>query len=285
MRSRPDDGWTALAGWYDRKQGETGDLWHRALIDPGLEAVIGKVDGLRLLDLGCGNGYLARRFAKRGATVVGVDVTRGMIARALRRGNVRGRVTYVLGDAARMPTLPTASFDLAFANMSLMDMPNADEVLAEAGRLVRPGGRLVASLCHPCFDTDSNSGWLTEHIRGGGRTGRVVWKYRTPTRTEAPWILPDGSVRRTGSYNRTLSWYANTIRSAGFVIERMEEPAPQPELLMNGGNARWIAEIPLHLVIGARRVDDDPARPAGATGPTGKPVKRRPTPAARRRRR
>ena len=281
MRARPDDGWTALAGWYDRKQGETGDLWHRALIDPGLEAVIGDVAGLRLLDLGCGNGYLARRFARRGATVVGVDVTRGMIARARRRGNVRGRVTYLLSDAGRMPTLDSGSFDLAFANMSMMDMPNADEVLGEAGRLVRPGGRLVASLCHPCFDTDSNSGWLTEHIRGGGRTGRVVWKYRTPTRTEAAWILPDGRVRRTGSYNRTLSWYVNTIRSAGFLVERMEEPAPQPELLESGGTARWITEIPLHLVIGARRAEDVPANRTGPAGSTGKVGKRRPTPVAR----
>jgi 2-polyprenyl-3-methyl-5-hydroxy-6-metoxy-1,4-benzoquinol methylase len=58
-------GWAALAPWYDAKQGDRGDLWHRALIDPTLLRAVGRVRGVRLLDLGCGNGYLSRHFARR----------------------------------------------------------------------------------------------------------------------------------------------------------------------------------------------------------------------------
>jgi hypothetical protein len=50
-----------MAAWYDDKQGDGGDLWHRALIDPALLQVLGSVSGERVLDFACGNGYLARR--------------------------------------------------------------------------------------------------------------------------------------------------------------------------------------------------------------------------------
>ncbi|HEV2359820.1 MAG TPA: hypothetical protein VGZ23_19695 [bacterium] len=57
--------WEAMAAWYDAKQGDDGDLWHRTLIDPALLRVVGPVAGRRLLDLACGNGYLARRRGPR----------------------------------------------------------------------------------------------------------------------------------------------------------------------------------------------------------------------------
>jgi 2-polyprenyl-3-methyl-5-hydroxy-6-metoxy-1,4-benzoquinol methylase len=50
--------WDKLAVWMDEKQGDDGDLWHRALIDPTMLRVIGPVTGLDVLDLGCGNGVL-----------------------------------------------------------------------------------------------------------------------------------------------------------------------------------------------------------------------------------
>ena len=53
--------WDDLSDWYDKKQGESGDLWHRALIDPVLQRLIGDCKGKEILDLGCGNGYLAIR--------------------------------------------------------------------------------------------------------------------------------------------------------------------------------------------------------------------------------
>ena len=51
-------GWDQMAYWWDEKQGDEGDLWHRALIDPPLLRLAGEVRGLHVLDLACGNGYL-----------------------------------------------------------------------------------------------------------------------------------------------------------------------------------------------------------------------------------
>jgi ubiquinone/menaquinone biosynthesis C-methylase UbiE len=50
-----------MAAWWDERQGNEGDLWHRTLIDPTLFSVLGTVKGQHVLDLACGNGYIARK--------------------------------------------------------------------------------------------------------------------------------------------------------------------------------------------------------------------------------
>jgi 2-polyprenyl-3-methyl-5-hydroxy-6-metoxy-1,4-benzoquinol methylase len=62
--------------------GEEGDLWHRALIDPPLLRLVDEVSGKGVLDLTCGNGNLSRRFARQGATAIGVDASAPLIERA-----------------------------------------------------------------------------------------------------------------------------------------------------------------------------------------------------------
>ena len=119
--------WEELADWYDIKQGDRGDLWHRTLIDPVLLRVIGSCRGKEVLDFGCGNGYLSRRLARRGASVTAVDASPRMIRNA--RGhdprNSLG-VKYLRSDATNLKGVPDAKFDLVFANMSLMDMADAE---------------------------------------------------------------------------------------------------------------------------------------------------------------
>ena len=58
-----------------QQQGDEGDLWHRTLIDPTLLRVLGPLEGHHVLHLACGNGYIARKLAKAGARVTGVDAS------------------------------------------------------------------------------------------------------------------------------------------------------------------------------------------------------------------
>ena len=64
--------WDDMAAWLDEKHGDTGDLWHRALIDPVLLTLVGDVNGLQVLEVACGNGYLSRRLARMGAQVTSI---------------------------------------------------------------------------------------------------------------------------------------------------------------------------------------------------------------------
>ncbi|HVM15036.1 MAG TPA: hypothetical protein VM287_12015, partial [Egibacteraceae bacterium] len=60
----PRSSWDALADDYDRCHGDEGNDWHRLLVEPAALALLGDVEGKRILDLGCGTGVLARRLVK-----------------------------------------------------------------------------------------------------------------------------------------------------------------------------------------------------------------------------
>jgi SAM-dependent methyltransferase len=249
--------------WYDEKQGDTGDPWHRTLIDPGLFAALGDLlPGTRVLDVGCGNGYIARRLTRAGAHVVGVDASRSLLerARARERAQPLGIVYHRL-DAARLAPLPDAGFDVAIANMSLIDIERADAAIREVGRVVRDGGRFVASVSHPCFDVDTRSTFVgadPDPPAPGETIFRKVTGYRTPHSDRYRWKLGAGETVTTTGYHRPLSWYAHTFRSGGWVIVDLIEPAPTPEFVGVRILKEWIEEIPLHLVIDARREPRSP---------------------------
>lgn len=247
--------WEDIADWYDDKQGEGGDLWHRALIDPALLRVIGNCDGKTVLDLGCGNGYLSRVLARRGAKVTAVDSSPRMVKNARARDPRNSlKVSYIVSDAARLSVIHSASFDLVFANMSLMDIEDCEGAIREASRVLKPGGRFVASISHPCFDNGSNSGWIAEKSTlESPRVFRRIRSYRHPFSEEIPWKVGEKERKRTRAFHRPLSWYARTLSANGFGIVALEEPEPSREFLEKEDpmTAAGFIEVPLHLVIAA----------------------------------
>jgi ubiquinone/menaquinone biosynthesis C-methylase UbiE len=86
---------------------------------------------------------------------------------------------YLVADAALLDSLADGSFDLVVAGMALMDIVDAEGALREAGRVLRAGGRFVASMIHPCFDTgEENSCWVAERYAYETRVFRKVGRYR-----------------------------------------------------------------------------------------------------------
>jgi ubiquinone/menaquinone biosynthesis C-methylase UbiE len=244
--------WEELSDWYDAKQGETGDLWHRALIDPTLLRVIGDSRNKNVLDLGCGNGYLSRRLARNNARVTAVDSSARMIENAKKhdQDNSLG-ITYVHSDAAHLDSIAENSFDVVFANMSLMDIEDAEGTISEVTRVLKQGGRFAASISHPCFDNGSNSSWLIEKGLEGTRIYRRIREYRKPFSENAPWKISDGERKFTASFHRPLSWYARVLKSYGLAITLLEEPEPEKEFLEKEDDSSGFIEVPLHLVIEA----------------------------------
>ena len=247
-------GWRDMAAWYDEQQGDDGDLWHRSLIDPPLLRLVGAVAGLRVLDLACGNGYLARRFAHMGARVTAVDASAPIIEAARRReSSAPLGIAYHVADAARLEMLGDGEFDVAACNMALMDIEDASGTIREAGRVLRSGGRLVATLSHPCFDVPGASAWVVERMDFNTSVWRKVGRYRDVFAGTCPWHGPGGQVLRTPIYHRPLSWYVRALRAAGFALTAFEEAEPTEEFAAGSPQAPWIAEIPLHCAIEARK--------------------------------
>jgi ubiquinone/menaquinone biosynthesis C-methylase UbiE len=252
-------GWEQLSAWYDSKHGETGDLWHRSLIDPVLIHLVGMVNGKRILDLGCGNGYLARRFAREGAAVTAIDASPGMIERALAHDpESKLGIDYRLSSASNLGPLEDGTFDIVFANMSLMDIEDAEAAIGEVARVLKTRGRFVASISHPCFDNGKDSAWIMEKTIGDNgletKLCRKITRYRQRSSQLYPWRISDYQRGWTRGYHRPLNWYASAFKSAGLAITALEEPEPMTEFLEEESDSRWFLEVPLHIVFEAIKI-------------------------------
>lgn len=247
--------WDTMAAWMDEKHKDEGDLWHRALIDPPVLRLLGAVAKHRVLDIGCGNGYLARKLARLGAHVTAIDGSSALIILAKKReGRDPLGVTYHVADAAHLDMLETDSFEIVLSNMSLMDIADAEGAVREAARVLKPLGRFIASLSHPCFDVISASAWVVERTDFTITVWRKVSRYREVFQGWAQWKLGPDAFHQTPAYHRPLSWYFRVLQEAGFVVTALEEPEPSAEFLEGSDVAHWIAQIPLHCVIEARKM-------------------------------
>ena len=111
-----------------------------ALIDS-----IGVSKGLKVLDLGCGDGTTALPLAKRGADVLGVDIARNLVDAGNKRAAEHGlgNLKFQEGDASALTGLSDHSFDLVVSIFGAMFAPRPFDVAKEMVRVTRPGGRIV----------------------------------------------------------------------------------------------------------------------------------------------
>src|SRR5437773_1918266 len=110
-----------------------------------LVQTLGITKGLKVLDLGCGDGTTALPEAKLGADVLGVDVAANLVQAGNRRAAEQGlnNLKFQEGDASNLEQLPDKSFDLVVSIFGAMFAPRPFEVAKEVVRVTRPGGRIV----------------------------------------------------------------------------------------------------------------------------------------------
>jgi SAM-dependent methyltransferase len=181
---------------------------------PATLSLLPPVSGQRVLDAGCGPGVYCEWLAAHGASVLGLDSSPKMVALARRR--LRGRAEIRLADLGQpLSDLPAASFDGVLSALVLDYLPDWAAVLGEFKRVLRPGGWLVFSVDHP-FDQ------FFHHPNGGDyfATELVERRWNWPE-LKAPASLPQ--------YRRPLSAMLAALEGAGFALERLLEPQPQPD--------------------------------------------------------
>lgn len=160
--------------------------------------------GRLALDLGCGEGRIARALGARGYRTVGIDSSPTLVQLA-READPVGE--YRLGDAAALPFADEA-FDLVVVFMSLQDFDDAECALGEAGRVLEPGGFLCFAVIHPVW----TAGEIDEE-----RDGFVI---RGSYLATVPHLRPE---LRVPSIHRPLSAYFRGLEAGGLLVEALRE--------------------------------------------------------------
>jgi 2-polyprenyl-3-methyl-5-hydroxy-6-metoxy-1,4-benzoquinol methylase len=240
--------WDEAASAWSVFAGHDLDFHRLRIHGPALLAACGDVRGLRVLDLGCGDGWLCRKLADGGATVVGVDVSGEQIAVARAHGKEGERVDYRVMDAADVDGVAWGGhFDLATACMSLQDMPDPGAVLAAVRDVLAPDGLVVCAVPHPF--THMCGGRRSRRDPGDGVLRIAVGGYfDDPTAYRVRWDVPrTGRVWDTIRWSRKLEDYWQIMTGAGFAVRDVVEPRPAADDLV----LRDSAEIPRCLVLTA----------------------------------
>ena len=220
--------WDANADFWNERMGEGNDF-HKQLVEPSQLRLLESVEGKRVLDVACGNGQFARKLAELGATVLGVDAAEGMVRNAREHATPGpGSAEYSVVDAtdeAALLALGERSFDAAVCTMAIMDMAGVAPLAQALARLLKPGGRLVFSVLHPCFNSPGIRMIAEVEDRGGDMVEEFsikVGRYATPYTARG--LAMVGQPEAQHYFHRSIGTLYGVFFGAGFVLDGVEEP-------------------------------------------------------------
>lgn len=240
--------WGEVAGWYDQLVGEGGSEFHREVVLPGVLKLLQTKPADKLIDIACGQGVLCRILAERGAEVTGVDGAKELIEVAKKRGPAS--IRYHVGDARSLEFLPESHFDAAACVLAIQNINPLQPVFAGVARALKPGGRLVIVMMHPCFrgPKETSWGWDEKEKVQYRRVDRYLLPRKSPIVTR-PGVDPD---TYTWSFHKPIEDYVKSLRNAGLLVDALEEWASHKTSTSGpraGAENTARKEIPMFLAI------------------------------------
>jgi ubiquinone/menaquinone biosynthesis C-methylase UbiE len=198
--------------------------------------------GRATLELGCGEGRVARDLGRRGHVVTGVDASPTLLEAA---GHADPAGEYVLADAAALP-FSDETFDLVVAYNSLMDVQDMPGTVGEAARVLKPDGRFCVSVVHPFSDAG--------RFEAAEADAPFVlqWPYFEQRRVEEPFERNGLSITFHG-WSYPLEDYARAFEDAGFGIEALREPKQRDDVVAADPAEERFQRVPMFLFLRLRR--------------------------------
>jgi ubiquinone/menaquinone biosynthesis C-methylase UbiE len=206
-----------IAEWYSARK--RGSYEFKILLSAILN-LLKNIHGKSLIDIGCGPGVYSVEFAKRGANVIGIDISGKMLDKA--RNNAKKTNMELMLQKADAHFLPfmDESFDIAVLILTILNA----KMIQEAARVLKPKGFLLFSDTHPIIE--SKGRWESDTIGAG----RIIEDYFSREKREWRIEPTSGETIILKYYTRTIEQCVNMIANAGFKILRIAEPRPGIEV-------------------------------------------------------
>jgi SAM-dependent methyltransferase len=214
--------------------------WH------AFRALLPDLRGRRVLDLGCGFGWHCRYARKQGArAITGVDLSERMLARA-REMTIGSGILYVQCAIEDIQFDP-GSFDIVLSSLAFHYVERFDLLAARVHRWLAEEGKFIFSVEHPIF-TASQAGQDWWRSPEGQILHWPVDAYQAEGVRSTNW-LADNVVK----YHRTVATYVNSLLDAGFRLDRLLEPEPDPGLLRDRPDWQDETRRPMFLILAASK--------------------------------
>ena len=209
--------------------------------------LIGNVKCMKVLDLACGEGYNTRILARKGAKVIGIDLSERLIelANQEERKEKLGILYYNL-DAADLGDFPSSHFDIVTCFMALQDIQHYEKAISEVARVLKNRSRFIFSIPHPCFERIDPPGGLkisSKREYFGISRHRVEWNME---RLKKPF--------KTTSFHRTLTDYFTALNRNGLLVSILIEPKPTEEGVLKHPRLRKNFATPESIVIESAKI-------------------------------
>ena len=206
---------------------------------------LGDVAGKAILDIGCGEGGYSRELTKKGAMVTAVDCAEHAIKYCISKAEEEQlKIAYHIRNSCDLYDIADNTFDVVLSSMMLMDCEDFEGTVREITRVLKPGGKLFASVCHPCFTAAPSGGGIGRQGEGLDRQV-VVSNYFEPKEWDAP--IKPGSGLTVVWHHRTFEDYVKTFIKCGLTIVDLHEPVPTEEQAAMGVGIAWMQKIPIFL--------------------------------------
>ena len=244
--------WDQASRWYDSLVGMSGSDYHQTIVMPGVLKMLELKPGRRVLDLACGQGGFSRFLLEKKIKSEGLDSSEELL-RMARSRSVKS-ISYHLGNAGDAKVLNGKEFDGIACLLAVQNIEKIEPVFKNVARWLKPKGKFVMVLTHPCFRIPRQTHW-------GWDEGKKI-EYRRVDRyaneMKIPILTPPfiDKVNFTMTYHRPLQNYFSALLKAGLYVDSLEEWMSNKESVSgkrSRGENRARKEVPLFMAIRAVR--------------------------------
>lgn len=218
--SHKDTSWQGVSKWYNKSVGNKGHHYHQNVVLPGILPLLGLKAHDSLLDLGCGQGVLARAIPQI-SRYVGVDLASDLIS-AAKQQTVVPNYEFKVQDITKSFNL-AEKFSHATIILALQNVQNYKQVFINAANHLQSGGQFLIVMNHPHFRIPRQTDWGVDEQ--SKQQFRKVFRYMSPL--EIPITMNPGSKNEkqklTWSYHHSLADYSLALKEAGFMISEIQE--------------------------------------------------------------